>query len=112
MDRVADRVAGLQWNASEAGGGDGEGFELAGHDLVRNASHDDGAGFPGLDAFAPEHESDRSPSEHGEADETAPPDLYAATGRRAPLFGLLSLAVKPRLSECHSSVDVRAEVTP
>ena len=47
MDRVADRVAGLQWNASEAGGGEGEGFELAGHDLVRNAFMTTGRAFPG-----------------------------------------------------------------
>ena len=30
----------------EAGGGEGEGFELAERDLVRNASHDDGEGYP------------------------------------------------------------------
>jgi hypothetical protein len=58
----------------EAGGGEDEGFELAEHDLVRNASHDDGEGFPERDAFTPEAESDRSPAEYGEADEEAPPD--------------------------------------
>lgn len=52
----------------EAGGGDQEGFELAEHDLERNASHDDGGGFPEGDAFTPERESDRSPAEYGEAD--------------------------------------------
>lgn len=59
----------------EAGGGEEEGFELAEHDLVRNASHDDGAGFPERDAFTPETESDRSTAEYGEAGEEKPPDL-------------------------------------
>lgn len=58
----------------EAGGGDAEGFELAERDLVRNASHDDGEGFPERDAFTPEHEADLSPAEYGEADEKPPPD--------------------------------------
>ena len=53
----------------EAGGGEQEGFEIAEHDLVRNASHDDGQAFPELDAFTPEHESDRATAEYGEADE-------------------------------------------
>jgi hypothetical protein len=52
----------------EAGGGEQEGFELAEHDLERNASHDDGEGFPERDAFTPERESDRSGAEYGEAD--------------------------------------------
>lgn len=58
----------------EAGGGEAEGFELAERDLVRNASHDDGAAVPELDAFTPEVESDRSTAEYGEADEEEPPD--------------------------------------
>lgn len=58
----------------EAGGGEAEGFELAERDLVRNASHDDGKGFPERDAFTPEHETDLSPAEYGEADEEEPPD--------------------------------------
>jgi hypothetical protein len=53
----------------EAGGGEAEGFELAEHDLIRNASHDDGEAFPERDGFTPEVESDRSPAEYGEADE-------------------------------------------
>ena len=53
----------------EAGGGDAEGFELAERDLVRNASHDDGAGFPERDAFTPETESDLAGAEYGEPDE-------------------------------------------
>jgi hypothetical protein len=58
----------------EAGGGAGDGFELAEHDLVRNASHDDGEGFPERDAFTPETESDRSAAEYAEADEEQPGD--------------------------------------
>jgi len=58
----------------EAGGGEAEGFELAERDLVRNASHDDGEGFPELDGFTPETESDRASAEYGEADEEEPPD--------------------------------------
>jgi hypothetical protein len=58
----------------EAGGGEAEGFELAELDLERNATHDDGAGFPEGDAFAPERESDVAAAEYGEADEEEPPD--------------------------------------
>jgi hypothetical protein len=58
----------------EAGGGEGEGFELAERDLVRNASHDDGEGYPERDAFTPERESDLSPAEYAEADEEEGPD--------------------------------------
>ncbi|HEX4364672.1 MAG TPA: hypothetical protein VHZ75_08990 [Solirubrobacteraceae bacterium] len=58
----------------EAGGGDAEGFELAEHDLVRNASHDDGGGYPERDGFSPERESDLSGAEFGEADDEQPPD--------------------------------------
>ncbi len=56
----------------EAGGGEQEGFELAEHDLVRNATHDDGTGYPERDAFSPERESDLSPVEYGEPDEISP----------------------------------------
>lgn len=59
----------------EAGGGEQEGFEIAEHDLERNASHDDGEAFPEYDAFTPEHESDRSTAEYGEADEEEHRDL-------------------------------------
>ncbi len=58
----------------EAGGGDAEGFEIAERDLERNATHDDGAGHPELDAFTPERETDRSPAEYAEADEEEPTD--------------------------------------
>jgi hypothetical protein len=36
---------------------------------VRNASHDDGEGFPELDGFTPETEADRSSAEYAEADD-------------------------------------------
>ncbi|MEA2479197.1 MAG: hypothetical protein QOJ07_1119 [Thermoleophilaceae bacterium] len=58
----------------EAGGGEAEGFELAEHDLERNASHDDGAAFPERDAFTPEREADLAGAEYAEADEEEPPD--------------------------------------
>jgi hypothetical protein len=59
----------------EAGGGEQDGFELAERDLVRNASHDDGTGYPERDAFTPEVESDESPAEYAEADDEEPRDL-------------------------------------
>jgi hypothetical protein len=58
----------------EAGGGEAEGFELAEHDLVRNASHDDGAGYPERDAFTPEVEADLSGADFGEGDEEELPE--------------------------------------
>jgi hypothetical protein len=58
----------------EAGGGEQDGFELADRDLIRNASHDDGAGFPEHDAFTAEREADLASIEYGEPDESAPPD--------------------------------------
>jgi len=58
----------------EAGGGENEGFELAERDLVRNATHDDGEGFPERDRFTPEHESDRASIEYGEPDDVEPFD--------------------------------------
>jgi len=59
----------------EAGGGENDGWELAERDLVRNASHDDGGGFPEEDRFTPERESDRATVEYGEADDEEPRDL-------------------------------------
>ncbi len=58
----------------EGGGGEAEGFELAERDLIRNASHDDGGGFPERDGMTPERESDRSTAEYGEADAESQPD--------------------------------------
>ncbi len=58
----------------EAGGGEQEGFEIAEHDLERNATHDDGGGFPEADAFTPERESDLAGVEYAEVDEEQGPD--------------------------------------
>jgi hypothetical protein len=62
----------------EAGGGEQEGFELAEHDLVRNATHDDGTGYPERDAFTPERESDRASGEYAESDEIGPHEVEDA----------------------------------
>ena len=62
----------------EAGGGEQEGFELAEHDLVRNATHGDGTGYPERDAFTPELESDLASGEYGEPDEIRPHEVEDA----------------------------------
>jgi hypothetical protein len=72
---VGDEVDEALRPVYEAGGGEQEGFELAEHDLERNASHDDGEAFPEFDAFTPERESDRATVEYGEPDEEEPRDL-------------------------------------
>ena len=59
----------------EAGGGEQDGFELAERDLVRNASHDDGAGYPERDGFTPVIESDEASIEYAESDDVEPHDL-------------------------------------
>jgi len=56
----------------EAGEGEGEGFELAEHDLIEEASHGEEGRYPGDDAFGDEEESG---AEYGEADEEEQPDL-------------------------------------
>jgi hypothetical protein len=56
----------------EAGEGDAEGFELAEHDLIEEASHGEEGRYPGEDAFPDEEESDAA---YGEADEEEQPDL-------------------------------------
>ena len=52
----------------EAGQGEEDGWELAETELIENASHGDGHAEPGLDAFSPEREADRSAAVYGEAD--------------------------------------------
>jgi len=54
----------------EAGGGESEGFEMAEHDLIRNASHGDDRSDSVIfhDAGEPEAESDLQTGEFGEAD--------------------------------------------
>ena len=75
METHEDRRNDPAWQAvDEAGGGEQDGFEVAEHDLERNASHDDGEAFPELDAFTPERESDRSTAEYGESDEEEDPN--------------------------------------
>ena len=53
----------------EAGEGEAEGFELAEHDLVEEASHGEEGTSPRPDAFTPELESDEADSVYGEADD-------------------------------------------
>ena len=65
----SDKAAEALRPVYEAGGGEGDGFELAERDLIRNASHDDGAGFPERDAFTAEAEADEAGVEYGEADD-------------------------------------------
>jgi hypothetical protein len=58
----------------EAGEGESEGFELAEHDLIEEASHGEEGRSPELDAFEAEVESDDADSVYGEADEEELPD--------------------------------------
>jgi hypothetical protein len=58
----------------EAGEGESEGFELAEHDLIEEASHGDERRSPEADAFAPELESDEADVVYGEADDVEDPD--------------------------------------
>jgi hypothetical protein len=58
----------------EAGEGESEGFELAEHDLIEEASHGEEGRSPEVDAFEAEVESDEADSVYGEADEEEPPD--------------------------------------
>ena len=58
----------------EAGEGESEGFELAEHDLIEEASHGEEGRSPELDAFEGEVESDDADSVYGEADDVEPPD--------------------------------------
>lgn len=59
----------------EGGGGEAEGFEMAEEELIRNATHDDGAAEPIGDAFSPEAEADRSTAVYGEADDVDPTEV-------------------------------------
>jgi hypothetical protein len=72
---VDDDRSGEAWRPlEEAGEGEEEGFELAEHDLIEEASHGDERRSPEADAFDPEVESDESTAVYGEADEEEPPD--------------------------------------
>jgi hypothetical protein len=59
----------------EAGQGEAEGFELAEHDLVEEASHGEEGRSPEADAFEPEVESDESGAVYGEPDEVDPTEV-------------------------------------
>jgi hypothetical protein len=59
----------------EAGEGESEGFELAEHDLIEEASHGEEGRSPELDAFEPEVESDEADSVYGEPDEVDPTEV-------------------------------------
>jgi hypothetical protein len=59
----------------EAGQGEAEGFELAEHDLVEEASHGEEGRSPEADAFAPEVASDESGAVYGEPDEVDPTEV-------------------------------------
>jgi hypothetical protein len=59
----------------EAGEGEAEGFDLAEHDLIENASHGDGHADPLEDAITPEVESDRATTRYGEPDEVDPTEV-------------------------------------
>jgi hypothetical protein len=58
----------------EAGEGESEGFELAEHDLIEEASHGEEGRSPEVDAFTPELESDEADSVYGEGDDVEDPD--------------------------------------
>jgi hypothetical protein len=66
----------------EAGEGEAEGFELAEHDLIEEASHGDERRSPEVDAFAPEAEADEATAAYGEPDELDPTEVV-----RDPLEG-------------------------
>jgi hypothetical protein len=59
----------------EAGEGEAEGFELAEHDLIEEASHGEEGRSPELDAFAGEVESDEAGVVYGEPDEVDPTEV-------------------------------------
>jgi len=59
----------------EAGQGEAEGFELAEHDLIEEASHGEERRSPELDAFAGEVESDEAGAVYGEPDQVDPTEV-------------------------------------
>ena len=70
---VDDDRRGEAWRpAEEAGQGEAEGFELAEHDLIEEASHGDERRSPEVDAFTPEVEADEATAVYGEPDEVDP----------------------------------------
>jgi hypothetical protein len=59
----------------ESGEGEAEGFELAEHDLIEEASHGDERRSPELDAFEGEEESDEATAVYAEPDEIDPTEV-------------------------------------
>ena len=59
----------------EAGEGEAEGFELAEHDLIEEATHGDERRSPEVDAFTPEIEADEATAVYGEPDELDPTEV-------------------------------------
>jgi hypothetical protein len=73
---VDDDERGERWRAlEEAGEGDQDGWELAEHDLIEEASHGDERRSPEADAFDPEVASDESTAVYGEPDEIDPTEV-------------------------------------
>jgi len=66
---------------AEGGGGEAEGFEQAEDELVRQASHDDAAWDPSVDAFSVEEESERATASYGEGDELSPTEVTGDPGK-------------------------------
>ena len=65
---------------AEGGGGEAEGFEQAEDELIRQASHDDAAWDPSVDAFPVEEESERSTASYGEGDELSTTEVTSDPG--------------------------------
>jgi hypothetical protein len=59
----------------EAGEGEAEGFELAEHDLVEEATHGEEGRSPEVDAFTPELDADEATTVYGEPDEVDPTEI-------------------------------------
>lgn len=72
---VDDDRRGESWRPlEEAGEGDEEGFELAEHDLIEEASHGDERRSPELDAWEEDAEAEEIDPVYGEADDVEPED--------------------------------------
>ena len=73
---VDDDRRGERWRPlEEAGEGEAEGFELAEHDLVEEASHGDERRSPEADAFEPEVAADEANVVYGEPDQVDPTEV-------------------------------------
>jgi hypothetical protein len=78
---VDDDERGERWRPlEEAGEGDQDGWELAEHDLIEEASHGDERRSPEADAFEPEVEADEATVVYGEPDEIDPTEVVRDPG--------------------------------